>query len=136
MQARHRLVAPDWPASCAIDWRDKRRRWDESVKGLRLKSAAASIAAAKHHVADIGFYGNSRNVNGYTVPHFQVMLGGKFKENAAATGRPLARSPARRSRKSSSACSADSSKNARAKLKPSTNFCNRPGKERTEDDAR
>jgi sulfite reductase (ferredoxin) len=35
-------------------------------------------------VADIGFYGNSRNVGGYTVPHFQVMLGGQWTKNGGS----------------------------------------------------
>jgi sulfite reductase (ferredoxin) len=40
-------------------------------------------------VADIGFYGVSRHMNGYQVPHFQVVLGGQWEENAASFGLPI-----------------------------------------------
>ena len=50
---------------------------DESIRGLRIKVSGCFNSCGQHHVADLGFYGNSRNVNGYTVPHFQVILGGK-----------------------------------------------------------
>jgi len=68
---------------------------DESVKGLRIKISGCFNSCGQHHVADIGFYGNSRNINGYTVPHFQVMLGGKFKENAASYGQAIGSIPSK-----------------------------------------
>jgi sulfite reductase (ferredoxin) len=37
-------------------------------------------------VADIGFYGNSRKIDGRTVPHFQVILGGQWTENGGSYG--------------------------------------------------
>ena len=37
-------------------------------------------------MADIGFYGNSRKIGSRTVPHFQVILGGQWTENAASYG--------------------------------------------------
>jgi sulfite reductase (ferredoxin) len=37
-------------------------------------------------VADIGFYGNSRRRNKFMVPHFQVVLGGQWQENAGSYG--------------------------------------------------
>jgi sulfite reductase (ferredoxin) len=68
---------------------------DEAVKGLRIKISGCFNSCGQHHVADIGFYGNSRNLNGYTVPHFQVMLGGKFKENAASYGQAIGAIPSK-----------------------------------------
>ena len=56
----------------------------EAIKHLRIKVSGCFNSCGQHHVADIGFYGNSRNINGYTVPHFQVMLGGKWEDNAGA----------------------------------------------------
>ena len=47
-------------------------------ENLRIKVSGCFNSCGQHHVADLGFYGNSRNVGGYTVPHFQVMLGGKW----------------------------------------------------------
>ncbi len=57
---------------------------DEAIKGLRIKVSGCFNSCGQHHVADLGFYGNSRNVSGYTVPHFQVMLGGKWVENGGS----------------------------------------------------
>jgi sulfite reductase (ferredoxin) len=65
---------------------EKSLQLDEAVKGLRIKVSGCFNSCGQHHIADIGFYGVSRNINGYTVPHFQVMLGGKLKENAGAYG--------------------------------------------------
>jgi sulfite reductase (ferredoxin) len=53
-------------------------------------------SCGQHHIADIGFYGISRNINGYTVPHFQVMLGGKLKKNAGAYGLAAGAVPSKR----------------------------------------
>ena len=37
---------------------------DEAVKGLRIKISGCFNSCGQHHVADIGFYGNSKNVAG------------------------------------------------------------------------
>jgi sulfite reductase (ferredoxin) len=47
-------------------------------------------------VADIGFYGASRNVKGFKVPHFQVVLGGQWEENAAQYGLAIVAIPSKR----------------------------------------
>jgi sulfite reductase (ferredoxin) len=54
------------------------------VKNLRIKISGCFNSCGQHHVADLGFYGNSRNVGGYTVPHFQVMLGGQWSRNGGS----------------------------------------------------
>ena len=59
---------------------------DEAVKGLRINISGCFNSCGQHHVADIGFYGNSRKVAKRTVPHFQVILGGQWTENAGAYG--------------------------------------------------
>jgi len=69
---------------------------DEAVKNLRIKISGCFNSCGQHHVADIGFYGNSRNVNGYTVPHFQVILGGKWVENAGSYGLAMGSVPSKR----------------------------------------
>ncbi len=69
---------------------------DSAVKDLRIKVSGCFNSCGQHHVADIGFYGISRNINGYTVPHFQVMLGGKLKDNAGAYGLPIGAVPSKR----------------------------------------
>lgn len=71
-------------------------RLDDAVKGLRIKISGCFNSCGQHHVADLGFYGISRNINGYTVPHFQVMLGGKWKENGGAYGLAVGAVPSKR----------------------------------------
>jgi hypothetical protein len=63
-----------------------------AIRGLRIKVSGCFNSCGQHHVADLGFYGNSRNINGYTVPHFQVMLGGKWLENGGSYGLAWGRS--------------------------------------------
>src|SRR2546428_6086682 len=68
--------------------------FDKAVKGLRIKVSGCFNSCGQHHVADLGFYGNSRNVGGYTVPHFQVMLGGKWLDNGGGYAPGLGAVPA------------------------------------------
>ncbi|MGH7336074.1 MAG: nitrite/sulfite reductase, partial [Myxococcota bacterium] len=58
----------------------------EAVKSLKIKISGCFNSCGQHHIADIGFYGNSRKVDGRTVPHFQVILGGQWTENAGSYG--------------------------------------------------
>jgi sulfite reductase (ferredoxin) len=81
-----------WPANCACAWPPK-RQLDAPSAVLRIKVSGCFNSCGQHHVADIGFYGNSRNKNGYTVPHFQVMLGGNGRKTRAATPWRWARCP-------------------------------------------
>jgi len=69
---------------------------DEAVRGLRIKVSGCFNSCGQHHVADLGFFGNSRTINGYKVPHFQVVLGGQWKENAGAVGQPIGAVPSKR----------------------------------------
>ena len=59
---------------------------DQAIKGLRIKVSGCFNSCGQHHVADVGFFGNSRRRNSRTVPHFQVVLGGQWKENAGSYG--------------------------------------------------
>ena len=59
---------------------------DESVRGLRIKVSGCFNSCGQHHISDLGFYGVSRHVGGHVVPHFQVVLGGKWVENGGAYG--------------------------------------------------
>jgi sulfite reductase (ferredoxin) len=69
---------------------------ESAVKDLQIKVSGCFNSCGPHHIADIGFYGISRNINGYTVPHFQVILGGKLKDNAGAYGLPIGAVPSKR----------------------------------------
>lgn len=75
---------------------EKSLQLDVAVKDLRIKVSGCFNSCGQHHIADLGFYGISRNINGYTVPHFQVMLGGKWKENAGAYGLAVGAVPSKR----------------------------------------
>ena len=68
----------------------------EEVKNLRIKISGCFNSCGQHHVADIGFYGNSRKVGNYKVPHFQVVLGGQWKENAASYGLAMGAVPSKK----------------------------------------
>jgi sulfite reductase (ferredoxin) len=58
----------------------------EAARRMHIKCSGCFNACGQHHVADIGFLGVSRNVNGRRVPHFQLVVGGKWTHNAAAFG--------------------------------------------------
>ena len=75
---------------------EKSLQLDEAVKSLRIKVSGCFNSCGQHHVADIGFYGINRNVNGYQVPHFQVILGGKFHDNAGEYGVAIGAVPSKR----------------------------------------
>jgi sulfite reductase (ferredoxin) len=75
---------------------EKSLELDEAVKNLRIKVSGCFNSCGQHHVADIGFYGINRNVKGFQVPHFQVVLGGKFHDNAGEYGMPIAAVPSKR----------------------------------------
>ena len=68
---------------------------DEAIKNFRIKISGCFNSCGQHHVADLGFYGNSRKINGYTVPHFQVVLGGQWTENAASYGLAMGAVPSK-----------------------------------------
>jgi sulfite reductase (ferredoxin) len=68
---------------------------DESIRGLRIKVSGCFNSCGQHHVADLGFYGNSRNIGGYTVPHFQVIIGGKWLENGGSYGLAIGSIPSK-----------------------------------------
>jgi sulfite reductase (ferredoxin) len=71
-------------------------RISPAIERLRIKVSGCFNSCGQHHIADLGFYGNSRNIGGYTVPHFQVMLGGKWNENAGSYALAMGSVPSKR----------------------------------------
>lgn len=69
---------------------------DQSIRDLKIKISGCFNSCGQHHAADIGFYGNSRNLGGFTVPHFQVMLGGMWEKNAGAYALAMGAVPSKR----------------------------------------
>jgi len=68
---------------------------DAAVKGLRIKMSGCFNSCGQHHIADIGFYGNSRTIGHHKVPHFQVLLGGRTRGNAGSYGLAIGSVPTR-----------------------------------------
>jgi sulfite reductase (ferredoxin) len=69
---------------------------DTAVKELHIKVSGCFNSCGCHHVADLGFYGVSRTLNGYKVPHFQIVLGGQWENNASSYGLPIIAIPSKR----------------------------------------
>ena len=53
---------------------------DPRVRKLDIKASGCPNACGHHWVADIGFYGNARKIEGKEVPYYQMLLGGGFDD--------------------------------------------------------
>ncbi len=69
---------------------------DQAIQDLHIKISGCFNSCGQHHVSDIGFYGVSRTLQGFKVPHFQVVLGGQWEENAGSYGLPIVAIPSKR----------------------------------------
>lgn len=67
----------------------------EAARGLHIKCSGCFNACGQHHVADIGFLGVSRTVSGRRVPHFQLVVGGQWSQNAGAFGLAIGAIPSK-----------------------------------------
>lgn len=67
-----------------------------AVMELKIKVSGCFNSCGQHHVADIGFFGNSRRSGNHKMPHFQVVLGGQWQENAGSYGLAVGAVPAKR----------------------------------------
>jgi sulfite reductase (ferredoxin) len=68
---------------------------DEAVKDLHIKISGCFNSCGQHHIADLGFYGTSRTIGNRKVPHFQVVVGGKWKDNAGSYGLAIGTVPSK-----------------------------------------
>jgi len=75
---------------------EKNFQLDDAVVKLHIKISGCFNSCGQHHVADLGFYGVSRKMSGYAVPHFQVVLGGEWENNGASYGLPTIAIPSKR----------------------------------------
>ncbi len=75
---------------------EKSHTMDEAVQSLHIKVSGCFNSCGQHHIADLGFYGVSRHSGNYTVPHFQLVLGGEWEHNAGSYGLAVAAVPAKR----------------------------------------
>jgi sulfite reductase (ferredoxin) len=69
---------------------------NEAVRNLRIKISGCFNSCGQHHIADLGFYGTSRTFGNRKVPHFQVVLGGKWLDNAGSYGLAIGTVPSKR----------------------------------------
>jgi sulfite reductase (ferredoxin) len=69
---------------------------DPNAKHLHIKASGCFNSCAQHHVADLGFLGVSRNVGGRRVPHFQLVVGGQWTNNAGSYGLAIGAVPSKR----------------------------------------
>ena len=74
---------------------DKGAEMDQAIQDLHIKVSGCFNSCGQHHIADLGFYGVSRKVGGYAVPHFQVVLGGQWNQNAGSYGLPIVAIPSK-----------------------------------------
>jgi sulfite reductase (ferredoxin) len=74
---------------------EKSLQLDQAIQNLHIKVSGCFNSCGQHHIADLGFYGVSRKVGGYAVPHFQVVLGGEWTNNAGSYGLPVVAIPSK-----------------------------------------
>lgn len=68
----------------------------DAARNLHIKCSGCFNSCAQHHVADIGFLGVSRKVNGTRVPHFQLVVGGSWAKNGSEFGLAIGAIPSKR----------------------------------------
>ena len=70
---------------------------DPTFKEITIKISGCTNSCGQHHIANIGFHGASKTVDGKNVPHYQLMIGGYTAPNGVAVfGKRIAQIPARR----------------------------------------
>ncbi len=74
----------------------KSLHYDEAIRDLRIKVSGCFNSCGQHHLAEIGFYGVGRTVGNYKVPHFRLLLGGRWSENAKDFGLSIGAVPSKR----------------------------------------
>ena len=58
------------------------RRYDDpQVRRLTIKASGCPNSCGHHWIADFGFSGNARKVDGKEIPYYQMLLGGGYDEN-------------------------------------------------------
>ncbi len=73
---------------------------DPRLQSIRVKISGCPSSCAQHQVADIGFFGATRTINGVSAPQFMLILGGKRGGGGAGQklgdgfGTPLLKVPA------------------------------------------
>jgi sulfite reductase (ferredoxin) len=66
------------------------------LEGTTIKVSGCPNSCGQHHIADIGWHGAAKTVNGTTYPMYQLHLGGGVDGNGARFGRQVVKVVARR----------------------------------------
>ncbi len=53
---------------------------DPLVRALSIKVSGCPNSCGQHWIADFGFYGNARKVDGKEIPYYQMLLGGGYDQ--------------------------------------------------------
>ena len=75
---------------------ERKLQFDPVLSQVKVNVSGCPNSCGLHHIGDIGFYGSSRNVGQYKVPHFQLMLGGSREDNAEHYGLAVGAIPSKR----------------------------------------
>src|SRR5215471_15435076 len=54
---------------------------DPQVRRLTIKASGCPNSCGHHWIADFGFYGNARKIEGREIPYYQMLLGGGYDED-------------------------------------------------------
>ncbi len=68
----------------------------EDIQDIKIKISGCFNSCGQHHIADMGFYGSSKVIDGHEVPHYVMLLGGYTEEGLAKFGKPTLQLPAKR----------------------------------------
>lgn len=69
---------------------------DPQVKSLSVKVSGCPNSCGQHWIGSLGFYGNSRKIEGKEVPYYQMMLGGGYdREGMLRFGLAISSLPAK-----------------------------------------
>jgi sulfite reductase beta subunit-like hemoprotein len=66
------------------------------IEGTSIKISGCPNSCGQHHIADIGWHGAAKTVNGTTYPMYQLHLGGGVDASGARFGRQVVKVVARR----------------------------------------
>ena len=54
---------------------------DPEIQRLSIKASGCPNSCGHHWIADFGFYGNARKIDGREIPYYQMLLGGGYDRN-------------------------------------------------------
>ena len=79
----------------SVQLKAKNASLPQAIQDLKIKISGCFNSCGQHHVADIGFFGNSRKSGNRKVPHFQVVIGGQWGHNGGSYGLAIGAVPSR-----------------------------------------